>query len=840
MANNQNSGTSNITWNDVRINESEINRDSMHLVGINENGTIADMIQTINSNFLEIARHGGGPAGFDGLNGIDGVDGVNAEFIYALCDSITDEDEGTKYPVGNAAADLFNRVNQNGDMAKFGNVEWFNHPQGVSIEHKNEYVMARYRRSIEGEWFYSKPALWSHWGETGRDGDGVEYIFLRVNHELSESEKQMCLVSKSGLNQVAKVIYNMDDFFPGSLWFNSTNEEAAWVAVQNAGISGVSQSSFKSRFENPSDRFGLCASGYDWTDDPLGTDPQYMFEYVAIRRCNTDAVTGKKEWGKYSIPALWATYSKTSRTFIIYKNTKDREPAPDRPVGGWWEVGGNPEFVTNKSGHELTSGWNDKDIDDENKPFTWISSGIFDVSGEQFGEWSEPVCTTGPTGQKGEDGSFIEFIYALINAERLTANTHYPTTDAEKEALFNDVEENKRHMYNDVEWCDNAQAISPYEPYEYMWSRQRTEVDDEGNPKWVYMDAPVLWAHWGEDGTDGDGVEYIFHTSQTDECPLPKKKNEMTGEIGKYAKIIFNMNDFYPDDDWFTDAKKEKVKEAVIEVKRFDSTLNENYIDSHWADLTAYLDQNWTDNPKGTNAVAPYEFVSIRRCDPDATPRQWGDYSEPALWSYYGKRTRVFVVFCNIPKDKKNLIQKPSGGWWNVNDDKLQQGQNNTNDFVCNALSNMSGVSGNHIGVWEDKNNDVEEDGIITYMATGIFEEPGRPVSWSEPNRVTGAQGEKGADGTDVEFIYAMEDDPVYPTDDDDKHTLFEGVENAEPDQNTGFKKYTWRNESTGRSTDWFDNAQAISKDSPIEYCWSREKKPNATNSDPHNGWTPL
>lgn len=834
MANNQNSGTSNITWNDVRINESEINRDSMHLVGINENGTIADMIQTINSNFLEIARHGGGPAGFDGLNGIDGVDGVNAEFIYALCDSITDEDEGTKYPVGNAAADLFNRVNQNGDMAKFGNVEWWNHPQGVSLEHKNEYVMARYRRSIEGEWFYSKPALWSHWGETGRDGDGVEYIFLRVDHELSDSEKQMCLVSKSGLNQVAKVIYNMDDFFPGSLWFNTTNENAAWVAVQNAGISGVSQSSFKSRFENPSDRYGLCVSGYDWTDNPKGTTADLPYEYVAIRRCTTDA-SGKKEWSKYSVPALWATYSKTSRTFIVYKNTAERNedengiPRLDRPVGGHWN--------TDTDVFTAPTGWNDKDVENPNYPYTWISSGIFDkITGELIGEWSNPICITGPTGEKGADGTDIEFIYALINADRPIADTHYPTDEVEIKDLFDTVERDKTFIYKGIEWCDNAQPISPEDPTEYMWVRQRKAFDDERNPIWTYAESPVIWAHWGEDGTDGDGVEYIFKTSQTSTCTPPKKKSEMTGTIGKYAKIIFNCNDFYPDDDWFTESNKSKVIELVTEKKRFDSSLDEQYVEDHWEELKAYLDNNWIDNPKGTNAERPYEFVSIRRCDPDATPREWGDFSTPSLWSYYGKRTRVFIVFCNIPKDKTSLIKPPTGGWWDMNDDRLQMSQSDSNDYSSDALSNMTGVSGVNIGKWQDDNNDVE--GTITYMANGIFAEPGGNISWSEPFRVTGPTGEKGADGTDIEFIYAMEDDPVYPTNDDDKHTLFEGVENANPDQNTGFKKYTWRNESTGRSTDWFDNAQAISKDSPIEYCWSREKKPNATNSDPHNGWT--
>ena len=861
MANNQNSGTSNITWNEYdenherriieRLSEEDIHRDSMELYRINENGTIADMIQVINANFREIAEHGGGPAGFDGLNGIDGVDGVNAEFIYALCDSITDEDEGTKYPVGNAAADLFNRVNQNGDMAKFGNVEWYNHPQGVSIDHKNEYVMARYRRSIEGEWFYSKPALWSHWGETGRDGDGVEYIFLRVNHELSESEKQMCLVSKSGLNQVAKVIYNMDDFFPGSLWFNTTNENAAWVAVQNAGISGVSQSSFRSRFENPSDRYGLCVSGYDWTDDPKGTTADLQYEYVAIRRCTTDA-SGKKEWSKYSVPALWATYSKTSRTFIVYKNTLERNedengiPRLDRPVGGHWNV--------DTDTFSPPTGWNDKDVENPNYPYTWISSGIFDkITGDLIGEWSDPICITGPTGEKGADGTDIEFIYALINAEVPSPDIHYPTNEAERETLFDDVENaekvngKKSKMYNSVEWCDNAQPISPEHHTEYMWVRERKEFDDEGKPVWIYADKPVIWAHWGEDGTDGDGVEYIFHLSKTETFAsdsVPMKLSQMTGALGPYLKIVYNLNDFYPGNDWFSReidgqlVNKNNAENAVREAAEHNTANGTNisveYFNNHWDDIVSALDKGWTDNPSGTSAQNPYEFVAIRRCDPDAEVRTWGDYSNPAQWSYYGKATRTFLVYCNMVEGKKP--KDPQGGFWNYHGDPelAMSSSDRTHEYKFNALETGTPDWNSHIGYWEDDNEDI--DGTITWTATGTFTEDGACVYWSKPHRMTGRTGTAGDDGADIEFIYALEDDMKigenYPhivrkaNESDTRYTqedLFNDVELNKVKRYTDMEEYEGHT-PTGETTDWLDNVPVMDRSHPTIYAWSRHK----------------
>ena len=71
-------------------------RDNLKLVPINENGTISEMIKTIDENFKNIAAHGGGPEGLPGKDGINGTDGATAEYIFALCDE--ELKEGTHYP----------------------------------------------------------------------------------------------------------------------------------------------------------------------------------------------------------------------------------------------------------------------------------------------------------------------------------------------------------------------------------------------------------------------------------------------------------------------------------------------------------------------------------------------------------------------------------------------------------------------------------------------------------------------------------------------------------------------------------------------------------------------
>ena len=192
----------NVVTGDWNYTEDTIERDTnLNLERIQENGTIAQMIETINANFESIARHGGGPAGKDGNDGLKGADGTNVEYIYALCDKM---EMNKHYPgTESGKADLFRRA-QSGEKATYPGdggvtVEWYNHAQPISKEHKNEYIMARYMRG-EDLWAYTDPVLWCHWGETGVDGDGVEYIFLVTKHALTESELSSSILKKDAMN----------------------------------------------------------------------------------------------------------------------------------------------------------------------------------------------------------------------------------------------------------------------------------------------------------------------------------------------------------------------------------------------------------------------------------------------------------------------------------------------------------------------------------------------------------------------------------------------------------------------------------------------------------------
>ena len=816
--------TTNITWDGTPIDE--FDRDSLNLQRINENGTVQQMIEIINANFEEIARHGGGPGGVDGKDGVDGVDGLNSEYIYSNeCDVITSSDAGVKYPSSNSEySDLFYRVNNSSShYAYYKNVKWYDHPQGVSPEKPNEYVISRYRRSVDGEWYYSEvPTIWSHWGQTGRDGDGVEYIFMSSKRELSELELSSSILKISEMDDAQKALFNIDDFFPGSGWFVDGNIDKAKSALEKAGVD-IGTDVFRTRWTNC---FEFCDNGFEWTDDPIGTSVENPNEYVAIRRCNTDENTGEKIWGDYSKPALWSNYSFEGRVFIIYCNTgKDEEPVAPQKGQGRWNVTENTLDLTG-----LPSGWTDDNLDKEDDEITWMSSGIFNHNGDNV-SWSKPVCISGKDGKDGEDGTNIQFIYALSELP------DYPSTRAMQEELFDAVESAttnpKYSIYEYTKWFDRAQPISPTDRTEYMWARRR---DKETDP-WEYDPMPIIWAHWGEDGTDGDGVEYIFTT--TDEY-IEDDDVELSAELSlpKYEalnteqKKLFQIDDFVPSKYWF-----EKKKNGVYSNKsKAEEALERTISDSEWQGCFGFnVYPGWTDNPISISPYEPYQWVSIRRSTADEFDgkRFWEDFSTPVLWNSYGKGTRVFVVYCNI--DGNDTPKRPEGGYWyNLGgENKLVNSKEDYADYKCNALEDGTPDYSSYVGYWNDKNIDV--DGTISWMSSGVFTEDGENISWSEPFRITGPAGMNGMDGSNETYVYALSDvEPVCPINGtyQEKLDFFTNVENADPEEWTENPNgYTYTDPVTQKTTVWYDNPQGIENEDGkrTEWVWVKTLPANAT-----------
>lgn len=253
----------------------------------------------------------------------------------------------------------------------------------------------------------------------------------------------------------------------------------------------------------------------------------------------------------------------TERLIQVYKVS---ETSPIKPVGGYFN------FET----EELTppSEWSKSEPTTDG--IVWMCWGRFSIENPGNPTWGNPIRLTGYQGRNGTDGNNIEFIFKLTKNHLLVPATpeSWNQTDFVPE-----------------EWTDSPTGISPTMQCEWVCSRTLVES------RWSNWSAPAIWSKWGENGTDGDGVEYIYYLSTDGSAP-----NNPTPEN-------YETNDEYQQDDWYPQST------------------------------------NWSDNPHGVSEVEAFEFVSVRKYK--GKEKLWGPFSDPVVWSNFGKSAVSIVeMYC--------------------------------------------------------------------------------------------------------------------------------------------------------------------------------------------------
>ena len=284
----------------------------------------------------------------------------------------------------------------------------------------------------------------------------------------------------------------------------------------------------------------------------------------------------------------------TIRSFNIYQNNDSREVIPDIPS----VLGSEPYWdITSGDLNNCPTGWS-TDMTFESDKYTWMASAFFSKNnaGAMVGSWEGPICITGKPGEPGKDGSSFEFIYALTRDT--TSKPNYPTTLADKKRLFDEAEsgDDSSHYatWNGQKWYDRAQAIDSTNN-KACWAAQRVKYST--NSDWIYSNSPILWANWGSDGTDGDGVEYIFF--QTDDA------HQAAGK-------------------WYSDAANFNISYTNPGTVNGVTTNYDNTLDD-------WVPQGWTDEPQDVSEDVFYEFCSIRKSKNGV----WQEFSVPSLWAKY-------------------------------------------------------------------------------------------------------------------------------------------------------------------------------------------------------------
>lgn len=202
--------------------------------------------------------------------------------------------------------------------------------------------------------------------------------------------------------------------------------------------------------------------------------------------------------------------------------------------------------------------WTDNAVGpDSDNPYEWASKRVKGNDG-MWGKFTSPALWAKFSfdGAPGVDGTDVEWIF-----KRTSSNTapNTPSTSDED-------------GYVPSGWTNNPTGPNSERPYEWTCVRYKT------GGHWGGYSAASLWAKWsfnGADGVDGEGVEYIF----------TRTKTEDSGTVPEVPTAAEYDNPPAP----------------------------------------------WTDDPAGVDATYRYEWVSKR----NKVEGVWGAFSAPSIWARY-------------------------------------------------------------------------------------------------------------------------------------------------------------------------------------------------------------
>lgn len=444
--------------------------------------------------------------------------------------------------------------------------------------------------------------------------------------------------------------------------------------------------------------------------------------------------------------------SETIHTFTLYQRNNIEDDGihrPTKPSSADFTWDGRSMLLTDlNAGTAQASPWlNSPENQDttNGKIYLWVTMATYSsINGISSEGWSNPVCLTGRNGADGEDGKFREFVYILteddtppgldqyygcvpanmtVNGEK--AYTMQPSGNMSSNDFHNQYDflpytsnrlptiitpmgwpNGKFPIDSWTGWTDNPQGIDEDYPYEWVSFRTISYENGNDNPTFSEFSDPVIWSSWGEDGVDGDGVEYIYYVtpennSQTTYYSFDQTTNAYVLERGignvwppTTPQEIANISN-YQEDDWYPGNTQQGTS---------------------W-------DRNWTDNPLGIRADRPYEWVAVRK----KVDGVWQPFSAPSLWARFGKdgaSTSIYTsyIFTRTDTDISSFI---------LSDDISPQDVK-TYTSLANKQNNIEYTYGNnqHL-VWHDSvpSNSTE----TVWMSMNIINDTSWDQGWTSP-----------------------------------------------------------------------------------------------------------
>ena len=247
----------------------------------------------------------------------------------------------------------------------------------------------------------------------------------------------------------------------------------------------------------------------------------------------------------------------------------------------------------------------------------WMTVCWVNGAGQMVGSWETPWCISGTDGNNGIDGRDYEYIYTVTNS---TDSSSVPdpasltgTWIENGERTEEGTVTSQAHIDDFVPhgWTDDPSGINATTG-KYEWVSQRFKKGSRNGVggEWSAFSEPRIWSAWGQNGTDGSGVEYIYYVGTTPPTYDPNSWLDTTADFQNTKEYIASGTG------WVDDP----------------------------VDLSNY--------PSGTK-----QWVSIRKKYYDANdlsiwgPVRWHKYSTPKLWSSVGKDAVINGIYADFDND---------------------------------------------------------------------------------------------------------------------------------------------------------------------------------------------
>ena len=211
----------------------------------------------------------------------------------------------------------------------------------------------------------------------------------------------------------------------------------------------------------------------------------------------------------------------------------------------------------------------------------WVDAG-------SYGEWSY-TRLTGTNGIDGVDADNLEFIY-YQTTDSIVPTPHLADRTAEKPVAI------------ESSWIDHPEGVTEEIPYEFYTFSKKV------GGEWTDFVAPMIWSHYGQNGHDGDGVEYIFTVTEpiNGEVDYPNNPTPYdTIHTPQYQKPEWVQDGWY--DSPVTDTLIFKPGSYQFVAQRKYRTVTSEIVNKY----PEYLTYN------------------------DIGEKMWLPFSAPSIWSYY-------------------------------------------------------------------------------------------------------------------------------------------------------------------------------------------------------------